>query len=290
MNVRHLLETNFPTGSTEGCQQHLSVSTEGFRDIVKRLFSSNSVATSQKALKAWVDYHVVGNAPITVTDKDTVELPKSHAVFFKHGGQPVPDVLKAVKTDLGQYKQLAQRYFPLITRNAGEVSRIRKEMTQHMTKDQLDEDAVADFVLGWEKRIAKTAFDEFKEPHRPFLGFGEVPFTTNRRFIGLPGKVKPDAPAQIPVVSQRDAQGLIAVVKELMAMTDRFIGFAEQHSGIDLAETPFHLDDHPKADEVRQRYMHPTFDEENTDLLYNIGTRCEKLAFAIVVYLKHITE
>lgn len=289
MNAKTLFDTNFPLGTTETDVQQLVTGNEGFSDIVHRVFQKRG--PSRQRLQQWIETNLERGQIPDVTKEGTVEIGKVDGAFFLQAGTPPNNLLAAVKENYNLYRKLVTRYQGTIHKNCKILNRIRTEAGNYLRSNKNDADEALKLVYDWQGRIGKTALDEFSEPSGVMLGYGTDAFVVNDVFKGMPTIEKADGSVTVPVITDTEAKALGDIVKGLLVLGDSVITVAENHPGYDASESPFsELPDQKRSDLPPPKYTQPTFEEENTDLFYNIGHRCERLAFALTAYLMAITD
>ena len=293
MSLRHQLESQFPLGTSETQDRYVTVSDEGFKEVIKKLLTGKDDKNepNQKKLDKWLETHIDKLDTLTFIDNETVTIGSRYAGFFLRDKKPIDNVITAFESDVKAYKGLYATYGPKAKKQVNQLERFKKEAQQFFAQDpdHNKADAFAKMVDGWEKALTPPVCASFKEPRTSFLGYGDSSFleTDKSEFKGLPSKVKHGEQIKVPTVGREKVSTITALIKSLFVLGDEMSSLAEDTKGMYLGSDEFSaykvvLDNGNRT----HPYEHRTFVPQNVDLFYNLGYRCYGLARALTAYLK----
>lgn len=306
--MRHILESNFPFGTTEHSPEYLTdnlvVSEEGFKEHFNKIFKrKKEAATKEDAAKyswqqqeadfQWISDNILKGDPTKLTFKEdsTVKLGPRHAPFFYRGNVQVTDVVKEATKDLSLYQGIFNRYKGPIKRNNQKLNEIDREAQAFLKRDTYPEgqEEFKGLLKKWETYITPLN-ENFREPNTKLLGFDQPTFLDeNDFFTDRAIVVGPDS-VTLPAVTATTVKPLVEVIGKLYALQVQVDEIEDGGLGLDLSDPPFRgyyreLDD--VMAKMKLLYLHPTYEAVSLDLLNHLLGCLEQLARALVSYIRN---
>lgn len=307
MSLRRLLENQFPLGTTETsfgeAAQSLAVSSEGFKEIVSKLFrrqkNTDSKAMSIEDIKEtfkWVEENLVKGDLTSLSFKDgNVTLGPRNAPFFVRGKDTVTDVVREVTRDLTVYQNLYGQYKQKVATNNKHLKDIDKQADTFLRKDtQVDQlEAFATLMKKWDTLITPLNAG-FRDPNHTFLGYGDQSFLKNGLFAdyGDDIKVLPVREVTLPPVTSTTVKPIVDLLGKVWKLQSDTEELTDGVLGLDITDPPFRayamdvVEQHPN---LMLLYTHPNYESVCTNLMEHIAQRLSTLADALVAYIRNST-
>lgn len=308
MSALEHLKNNFPYGSTEysakSQTQSLSVSHEGFKDVIKRLFKRKEQDVEVKPTPIaisnleWAEENLLNGKvnQLNLRTTGSVTLGPQVAPFFHRGSKQITDIEAEVFKDLNLYMGLYKRYERELKRNGEKLGQIKREADDFLDKDNYPEglEAFTELMLRWEGLITPIN-QKFRDPNVDFLGYGRFSFL-DRKGVFIDGNTPLERisinEVTVPVVPLETVKGLTEYLTRSYTFQDQLYEMIDEVGvSIDLSDPPFRgyygdvLKRHPN---LKCLYAHPVFEDVSHNLVEEILRRLGVLDQAVVSYIRQL--
>ncbi len=295
MNIREILNTNFPAEQPEVSNEGLVSSLRDFFKRKKKDPSAEAPDISREDVVAWVQDNLYRKTPGEFgVVKNDVTLAARYAPLFQRQGRSVSNIAAEFRKDLVQYRQLFQRYKGPLKTFSEFLKKVDQEATHWLKRYPGVEhpDEFTKLLNDIKKRVPKSTLAGFTEPSYSFLGWSKTKFTDSDGWFRY--QVAPEKSAAITLAapSKEQVEATVELVMELEKFVQELADFeGDSTMGLDVSDPPFrgYSDEVNEAwDDKLEAIFHPLADDQNSALSSQLVDRAGWLLESLCAYLKAV--